>query len=484
MEFTGPVDHPLLCASVSHVLARHPALRSRFRLNIDDRQVEYRTDGEPADTEFLDAQAEQWPPDELGRVVGMLCYTPFDLGGEPPVRATVIRVDATRTLLVLTVHHIVCDGWSRTLLMAEIAETYRALAAGTEPPGTEPAHPSDVVTMAGPDEVAERLPAILDRLRGAPMGVDFPFARATREPGLSGASASITFDTDLTQALLATARQEGCTPFMTAVVLLAGTLAGRGKQRDFLFAFGWPGRDDPAVAGAVGMFMSTAVVRVRLDDTTTWREFLRHTRTAALEAFMDADVPLDALTAGLRPNRDVIWPPLTPVLVNMMEVPADMELAPGVAGRLRPLPALHMKYDFGLFVNVADGPDGSRLTLSVDYVEALYDGDAISAFLAQLRRSATLLAHRTEDMVTDSPATETDLSTQQGRLEFVRSLWLEILKLDEVDDDVSFFDVGGDSLLLIMLVERMSQATDRGIRTMDLFRAGTVRGHAELLAAR
>ncbi|MDH6112900.1 aryl carrier-like protein [Kitasatospora sp. MAP12-15] len=482
MEFTGPVDHGLLVSAVQRVLDRHPALRSRFRLDVRHRRIEYRTDESPAEAGFIDAAAEGWSAEELTRLVDVLCYTPFQLGDEPPARAEVIRIGEGSTLLVLTVHHIVCDGWSRSLLMAEVATVYRALAAGSEPVLSSPPHPSEVVTMLAADELDERLPDAVERLRGAPIEVEVPFRRETGDTSLAGASQVARFDEELTEALLAAAGAEGCTPFMTGVALLAGTLARTGGQRDFLFAFGWPGRDDPAVAEAIGMFMNTVMIRVALDDTTTWRELLRTARFGAMEAFIDGDVPLDAVTAALKPERDVIWPPLSAVLVNMAEVPQDMELAPGVTGRLQPLPSLHMKYDLGLFVCLAEEAGRSRLELSVDYTKALYDQDAVSGFLADLRRSAIALSQFPEETVIDSSTTDVDLSTPEARLELVRSLWLEVLKADEVADDVSFFDVGGDSLLLIVLVERMTQASGRAIKTMDMFRAGTVRGHAELLA--
>ncbi|MEO6701975.1 MAG: condensation domain-containing protein [Jatrophihabitantaceae bacterium] len=483
VEFTGPIDHGLLVASAQRVLDRHPSLCSRFRLNAELKRIEYRTDAEPAEAGFIDAEAEDWSAEELDRLLEALCYTPFDLDAEPPIRSEVIRLGVDRTQLVVVVHHIVCDGWSRSLLMAEIADVYRAAAQGVEPRLSSPPHPGEVITMAGPHDVAERLPEIVERLTGVPMEVEIPFRRTTDDPSLSGASQAVQFDEELTEALMKAAAEEGCTPFMTGVALLAGTLARVGSQRDFLFAFGWPGRDDPAVADVIGMFMNTVVLRVRFEDTTTWRELLRESRFSAMEAFIDGDVPLDAVTAGLRPNRDVIWPPLSAVLVNMTEVPQDMELAPALVGRLAPVPLLHMKYDLGLFVRLAGEPGRKRLELSMDFIEALYDRDAIAGFLTDLRRSATDLAHSLEDIVTKPSAAEADLSTAEGRVELVRSLWQEVLKLDEVDDDVSFFDAGGDSLLLIMLVERMGEASGRAIRTMDLFRAGTVRGHAELLVA-
>jgi aryl carrier-like protein len=483
VRFTGAVDQELLVRAVQRVIERHPALRSRFRLDVEHRRIEYRTDGPPAEAGFIDAAAEGWSPEELTRLVDVLSYAPFDLGDEAPVRAEVIKVDADTTLLVLTVHHIVCDGWSRGLLTAEIAEVYRASVAGSEPELSSPPHPSEVITMVGPDELDDRLPDVVERLRGAPVEVQVPFRRNTDDTSLAGATLATRFDEELTDSLLAAAGEEGCTPFMTGVALLAGTLARTGSQRDFLFAFGWPGRDDPAVADAIGMFMNTLMIRVTLDPATTWRELLRSARFGAMEAFVDGDVPLDAVTGALRPERDVIWPPLSAVLVNMTEVPKDMELAPGVLGRLQPPPSLHMKYDLGLFVCLLDGDSGRRrLELSVDYTKALYGDDAVSAFLSDLRRSALALSHSLENTVTDQSTAEADISTPEARIALVRSLWQEILKTDEIADDISFFDAGGDSLLLIVLVERLTQASGRAIKTMDIFRAGTVRGHAELLA--
>ncbi|MET0236331.1 MAG: acyl carrier protein [Kibdelosporangium sp.] len=75
-----------------------------------------------------------------------------------------------------------------------------------------------------------------------------------------------------------------------------------------------------------------------------------------------------------------------------------------------------------------------------------------------------------------------NLDDPDERLEIVRSVWREVLTVEDIADDVTFFDQGGDSLRLVVLVERLNQATGRSLRTIDLFRAGTVRGHSELLA--
>lgn len=479
IEFTGPIDHVALADAVSRALARHPALRSRFRLETTHRRVEYRTDGEPAEAGFLDAVEEDWTTDEVKRLVEVLCYTPFDLGDEPPARAELIRVGPDTTLFVLTVHHIVFDATSRKLLLDEIGRFYRGALSGEEVVLPEPIHPARVQVPIPETELAPRIADAVERLRGAPTTVDLPYDRLP-DPDLSmiGAEARTTFDEQVTARVLAASAEAGCTAFMTGVAILAATLARRGGQRDFLFSVVWPGRDDPVSAGVVGMFMSTLVLRIRLDETTTWRELLLEARNSGMETFIDADVPLDALAAELDDERDVGRLPLTPVLVNLAEVPAPFDLAPGVTGRFRPLEPQYSKWDLALFVHVADG---SRLELTLDYPADLFTDETIDGLLLDLRRGVADLARSPEEAVL-KPATEAlDLDDPAVRLDLVRGVWSEVLDNKEFGDDISFFDAGGDSLRLVVLVEKLREVSGRMVKTVDLFRAGTVRGHADLL---
>lgn len=402
LEFTGRVDHPVLVEAVQAAVGRHPALRSRFRLDVASRRVRYRTDGPPGEVGFIDSVADGWTGAELDRLVDVLCWTPFDLADEAQARGEVIRVDQSRTLLVLTMHHISFDGWSRHLLVDEIVTNYRRMLAGNLPDRRPAAHPADLIRPewrgVSRQAIADRVAEVAERLRGAPTTVDLPYDRQpSGETSVIGASLAVELDPELTGRVMAVAAQEGCTPFMTGVALLAGTLRRRTGQRDFLFALGWPGREDPAAAEAVGMFMATLVLRVDLDEATTWRELLRRARAAALAAFVDADVPLDAVAAELNPGRAVMWPPMTPVLVNVDDLPAEIELAPGVRGGYRATGPVHTKYDLDLFVRLDQGPTGDRLTLSIDYALDLFDSTTIEGLLADLRLGALDIADFTEE---------------------------------------------------------------------------------------
>jgi Phosphopantetheine attachment site len=80
------------------------------------------------------------------------------------------------------------------------------------------------------------------------------------------------------------------------------------------------------------------------------------------------------------------------------------------------------------------------------------------------------------------PHANIDLDDSSVRLETVRSIWWDILGVKGIEDDVTFLDVGGNSLLLVALVEKLSDACGRTLKTRDVFRAQTIKGQAELLA--
>lgn len=481
LELSGQVDHALLVSAIEHAFGRHPALRSRFRMNIKRRRIEYSTDGAPPSAGFTDATGGDWPREKLDDLIDELCYRSFDLAAEAPARAEVIRTGPAATLIVLTVHHIVFDGWSRRILVDEIAEIYQAGLDGREPRLAEPAHPADVLAAPPKDELDARTAAAVDRLRGAPMGIALPYdAVPSGESPLIGAFTTTRFDADLTERVMAAAAREGCTAFMAGVAILAGALARECKQDDFLFAVVWPGRDDPASHDVIGMFMNTLVLRIGLDGHTTWRQLLRNARTSAMEAFIDADVPFSALTAALDRDRDVGRQPLTPVMINAAEVPGPFELAPGVRGSYRRLGLAYSKWDMTVFVHLDDGSDRAHMELSLDYSRDLFKQSTIDNFVAALRRSTADLANSPEEMVLEQ-SVGIDLNDPSQRLELVRSAWQDVLGVADVDDDTGFFEAGGDSLLLVALVEQLNNATGRTFKTMEFFRAGSISGQAALL---
>ncbi|MFC5057152.1 amino acid adenylation domain-containing protein [Saccharothrix xinjiangensis] len=378
-EFTGEVDLAALRDAVELVLGRHPALRSRFALDAEQRKVFYRTDGAPPEVVVTDASG--WTADEVADLLADASWAPFDLAVDAPARAELVVLD-DRVVLVLTAHHIVTDGWSHQVLAEQVAATYRG-----EGDLAEPVHPA---ALAEEPVAEERVAEVLDALRGAPTDVELPRDRprpAVQSTG--GFTTTALLDPDVTGALRRAGAELGCTTFMTTAALLAVALARRGDQRDFLFAFPWAGRDRAGSADAVGMFINTLVLRVDLRDEPTWRELLLRVRDHSTTCYRNADVPFDAIAAALHPGRDLSRPPVTPVYTTALPAPASPpDLGPGTAARHLPPEPLHVKYEFELVAT--DLPD--RVELAASCATGLFDAGTAAGLLASVTAAASDLA--------------------------------------------------------------------------------------------
>ncbi|MFF9147934.1 condensation domain-containing protein [Streptomyces sp. NPDC014861] len=391
VEYGGAVDHEVLRRAVDLVLGRHPALASVFCLDRRKRHVCYRTSGTPAPTAVTDAA--DWDPDTLRDRLSRLCWAPMDLGQEAAARAEILVLGPDRTVLALVVHHIVADGWSRDLLLAEIGTAYQALAAGTEPALAAPVHPARLTPDAlGPAREKERAADLLEHLRDAPNDIALPHDRPRTElQSTEAALLTATLPAPTAARLRAVAAAvNGCTLFMTTAALFAVALARRGSQRDFLFAFPWAGREEPDATEAVGMFVNTLILRLDLRGEPTWRELLGRVRESCSVSYRHADVALDVLANELHTDRDLSRPALTPVFLSAQSgAPGPAPLTGATTARLLPLDPLHIKYELEL---VATEPTADRLELALAYAVHLFTPETAQALLDDVVAAAEDLA--------------------------------------------------------------------------------------------
>ncbi|MEU6769522.1 amino acid adenylation domain-containing protein [Streptomyces sp. NPDC046853] len=469
VEFTGPVDRALLSAAFAAVLARHPALRSRFRLDARRRQVFFHTDGAPGHVRRVDARGLSHQ--QVEQLVAEVCWTPFDLAADAPARGAVITLSDHRTLLVYGVHHIVSDGWSLGIVMDQIAAVYRAMAGHVVPELPAPVHPAALTTLPSETDTQSRLA----ELAGAPTDIDLPHNRPRGTvQDVTADSCALLLPAETARRLREAGGVLGCTAFMTLTALVATALARRGDQQDFLFAFPWSGREAPGSGAAVGMFVNTLVVRADATGNPTWRELLTRVRTSAMAAYRYADTSFDTLASCLHPGRDLSRPPVTPVFIDATTDPPHVPcLGAAVTARFLEPPRPKGKYE--LEFHAADTPGGLELTLS--YATALFDLSTARTLLAEVAGAARDLTADLEASVFDISPPPQDLASE------VAAAWSDVLDEPCVAHDVNFFDAGGDSLLLVLLVERLAPLARRGVDAADLFEHSTVTAQAAFLAA-
>jgi amino acid adenylation domain-containing protein len=388
VRLTGPLDGSALRRSLEELLRRHEALRTTFA-EVEGRPVQHFLSG--VELPFREVDLSGLPASEreaaLRREVLREAQASFELSRGPLVRAALWRLGAAEHVAVLTMHHIVSDGWSIGVLVRELAALYESFCAGRPSPLAELSvqYADFAVWQRGwlTGEVLERqLTWWQERLAGTPaleLPTDHP-----RPPVQTSRGARYTFTLPgaLGRELEALARREGVTPFM---VLMAGfqVLLARYSGQDDL-AVGTPiaNRSRRELEGLVGFFVNTLVLRARLSGAPHGRELLQRVREMALGAYAHQDVPFEKLVERLAPERDLSRTPLFQAMFVLQNVPAQALRLPGLT--LQPLETDTGATRFDLTLTMAESE--GTLAGSFEYNADLFEAGTVARMAGHFTR--------------------------------------------------------------------------------------------------
>ncbi|HET9184725.1 MAG TPA: amino acid adenylation domain-containing protein, partial [Solirubrobacterales bacterium] len=319
-SLAGPLAPAALAAGLSEIVRRHEALRTRFVEVDGEPRQEIGAPWQVALPQVdLRGLGRERRPGELARLRTEEAGRPFDLARGPLLRAGLVLLDEEEHALLLTVHHIVYDGWSEGVLTAELTALYAAALAGRPSPlGELAVQYADFAAWqrAWPPEVLGRqLAWWRDELAGAPATLPLPVDRPRpAAPSVRGASAMLRLPAAATAALRQAARREGTTLYMLLLAGFAALLARETGEEDLLVGTPVADRPRPEVEGLIGFFVNTVVIRARAAGDPSFRGLLATVRDTALGAFAHQDLPFEMLVEVLRPERERSRNPLVQVL--------------------------------------------------------------------------------------------------------------------------------------------------------------------------
>ncbi|WP_112267764.1 non-ribosomal peptide synthase/polyketide synthase [Lentzea terrae] len=404
VRLRGHLDVDALGRALNSLVARHESLRTTFE-SADGRPRQVVHPPRDIAVSVVEAQDET----ELRRLIENDTTRPFDLAHGPLLRVLTARLAADEHALVLSMHHIITDGWS----MGVLAEELSALYSG---PAELPALPIQYADFAlwqrerlADDSMSEQVEywrGQLDGLAALELLTDRP-----RPPvqTTNGASREFTVPAGVTAGLRELGRQKDTTLFMTLVAgcqLLLQRLSG---QNDIAVGTVSSGRERPEVERLVGIFVNTLVLRSRIDGRRGFREFLAEVRGTVLDAFANQDLPFERVVDELQPDRDTSRSPLFQVMVTLQNAGNRLPELGGLAISELTLPITRATFDIGFEFEEHD--DGLRGL--VDYNTDLFDADTIDQMVGHL---GVLLAAVVADP--DRPVAQLDLltGTEQDRL--------------------------------------------------------------------
>ncbi|MER5968906.1 MupA/Atu3671 family FMN-dependent luciferase-like monooxygenase [Streptomyces sp. NPDC002055] len=377
IDLDGPLDLDALRTALDRLVARHASLRTVFReTGGEPRQIV--SPPAPADFEVLDRRGDEAA---VRAVLTAESARRFDLAQGPLFVARLVTTDEDHHVLVLSMHHIVVDAASATVLARDLSAFYRAATTGT-PDGLP------VLTRRYTDHVRTRL-AEQDTadvradlaywtktLSGTLPETQLP-TRGPRPAMMTSNGRAVfrTLDAGLSERLRALGRAHRSTLFM---VLLAGYGAMLNRvtgQRDIII--GTPASDRPrGTEDLVGFFVNTLALRLDLSGDPDFGTLLRRVRGVALDAYDHASVPFEDVVRALGPSRGT---DRTPVFQVMAEFESDEPFRfdlPGV--RATALEAGPDKALTDLTVYFTDRAEGIRC--HIEYNTDLFDAAAVDGF--------------------------------------------------------------------------------------------------------
>ncbi|GAA3892966.1 hypothetical protein GCM10023084_52240 [Streptomyces lacrimifluminis] len=318
LRLPADLDPSAVGAALDALAARHEPLRTRYVAEGGSaRQVIDAPGTTTVELRVADAAREEVPGlfgEQFGRG--------FDLAAGPLWRALLLRLPGEDHLLLLTLHHITCDGWSTVLLERELRELCAAHLAGREPvlPALAVQY-ADYGAWQHARLTEERVERELAHWRAALDGiapVDLPADHprpAVRDP--HGAVVPFRIPAGTAAALTELGRAHGATPFMTLLTAYATLVARYSGQWDVPVGTPVAGRTRPETENMVGFFLNSLVVRCGLTAELSFSEALERVRDAAREAFVHQELPFERLVDELQPERDLSRTPLYQVAFDL-----------------------------------------------------------------------------------------------------------------------------------------------------------------------
>jgi len=412
------VDPVILQRCVNEIVARHEVLRTSFQV-VDGTAVQVITPALRIPLTVTDLSSV--PPDRIEEAMKGAATDqarqPFDLTRAPLLRTLLLRLGPSASVLAITIHHAIADGWSMRVLFTELATLYSAFAAGRPSPLPKLAiQYADYALWQRDQLTGERLDNQLDywtqQLHHLPM-LELPTDRP-RPPvqTFTGATHHFTLPITATTRLRRLAADANATPFMALLTGFAALLHRYTYQTDLVVGSPIAGRTRVELEPLIGFFVNTLVLRLDFSDDPTYSEALGRVQETCLAAYAHQDVPFEKLVETLAPPRDLSRNPLCQIAYQHFADPTTDTESPPTATRPDTLHIDRGTAVFDLVVTTWDEPRDDHRDLPIagriEFNTDLFDPSTIERLLNHLTQ---LLAEAAEHP--DQPLSALDLLTDQ-----------------------------------------------------------------------
>src|SRR6185369_11637025 len=377
VRLRGALQLSALERSLNEIIRRHEALRTRF-LTLDgepvqviDPELELRLEVVDLSTLYEDERET-----EALKLAHATAALPFDLTTGPLLRATLLRLAAEEHILLLTMHHIISDGWSLGVLVREVGALYRAFSEGSASP--LPALPVQYLDYAvwqreqlTSEFLAEQLSYWREQLSGAPAVLGLPTDHV--RPAVKryrGARERLELSAELTAALKALSREQGVTLFMVLLAAFKVLLWRYSGQADVVVGTPIANRQQSEIEGLIGFFVNTLALRTSIAGSESFKNLLKRVREVCLGAYRHQDVPFEMVVEEMAMERAFNHTPIFQVMFALQNAPASELLLEDVEISVLEVESATAKFDLTLRIREDEGGLSGQVEYDTDLFEA------------------------------------------------------------------------------------------------------------------
>ncbi len=381
LRLRGRLDAAAVAAALDELERRHEVLHTVFGLSAEETAVQVigPVSGRPLPLVDLRALPPAAREAELLSGVRAEGRRPFDLARGPLLRKALFATGEEEHALLLTLHHIVCDGWSLGVLVRELGALYASFAR--RHPSPLPALPVQYADFAVWQRSHLSGPVLADlvawwrrQLADMPPLLELPTDRP--RPGVQtfrGTTLPVRLPPGTTAAVQALSRRAGATPFMTLLAAFLAVLGRSSRQTDLTVGSPIANRNRTEIEGLIGFFVNTLVLRTGLEGDPPFRELLARVQSVAVGAYAHQDLPFEKLVEEVAPERQLSHNPLFQVMFLLQNAPLPELAVSGLALSPLPMRSGTSKFDLSLHFWEAE----PELIGSFEYNTDLFDAATI-----------------------------------------------------------------------------------------------------------
>nr|ALT22083.1 nonribosomal peptide synthetase [Anabaena sp. XPORK15F] len=376
LKISGNLQINILEKSLQEIVHRHEILRTNFQA----------INGQPIQVinseNTWQLTIEDWTninQQEIKKAIQKEIETPFNLAIDKLLRVNISQINKDEFLLIVTMHHIISDGWSLGIFIEELSTLYQNYLQGKSSPLPDlTIQYADFATwqkqwLTG-ETLEQQIKYWQENLKNAPSLLQLPTDKP--RPSImtfNGKSHNLKINAEITKELQNLSKKTGTTLFMTLLAIFATLLYRYSHQQDILIGSPIANRNRSEIEPLIGCFVNTLVLRTKFTENINFEELVNQVKETTLEAYNHQDVPFEQIVEAIKPERSLSHSPLFQVLFILQNAPMEKLELPGVNIEILPSDTSTAKFDLTLSMM----EENKELTCTWDYNSDLFNENTI-----------------------------------------------------------------------------------------------------------